>query len=167
MHNKKLSAFCKISVAFPNIRCFLILTLTEPNASNVEKEGLGYIVAYVGELGGEVPYTSYSARKSYIEENSNIIKSFSNAIDKALKYIEETDIEILANDLVEFFPDTSLEDLEKALTKYRDSDAWRKNITITEEEFEHIEEIVIEAGELEKTVPYKDLIYTNFFKDYE
>lgn len=143
------------------------VTLFEPNASNVEKEGLGYIVAYIGELGGEVPYTSYSARKSYIKKNQDIIKSFSSAIDKALKYIETTDAKIIAKSLLEFFPDTNLEDLEKIIINYRNGDAWRKNITIKEEEFEHIEEIIIEAGELKETVPYKDLIYTNFFKDYE
>ncbi len=143
------------------------VTLFEPNASNIEKEGLGYIVAYIGELGKEVPYTSYSARKSYIQNNTKTIKAFSNAIDKALKYVENTDLTILAKDLEEFFPDTSLKELEKTIDKYRQSDAWRKNITITEKEFEHIEEIVIAAGELEKTVPYQDLIYTNFFQDYE
>ena len=143
------------------------VTLFEPNASKVEQEGLGYIVAYVGELGGSVPYTSYSARKSYIEENPKTIKSFSNAINKALVYIEKTDIETLAKDLEEFFPDTTLEDIEKSLERYRNGDAWRKNITITEKEFEHIEEIIKEAGIIDTNVPYKDLIYTKYFKDYE
>ena len=143
------------------------VTLFEPNASKVEQEGLGYIVAYVGELGGSVPYTSYSARKSYIEENPKIIKSFSNAINKALVYIEKTDIETLAKDLEEFFPDTTLEDIEKSLERYRNGDAWRKNITISEKEFEHIEEIIKEAGIIDTNVPYKDLIYTKYFKDYE
>ena len=143
------------------------VTLFEPNASKVEQEGFGYIVAYVGELGGSVPYTSYSARKSYIEKNPKIIKSFSNAINKALIYIQETDIEILAKDLEEFFPDTTLEDIEKSLERYRNGDAWRKNITISEKEFEHIEEIIKEAGIIDTNVPYKDLIYTKYFKDYE
>lgn len=143
------------------------VTLFEPNASNIEKEGLGYIVAYVGELGGEVPYTSYSARKSYIENNPDIIKSFSNAINKALGFIEEADLDTLAKDLEEFFPDTSLEDIKKSVESYRNGDAWRKNIIITKEEFEHIEQIVTEAGELDNTVPYQDLIYTKYFKDYE
>ena len=143
------------------------VTLFEPNASKVEQEGLGYIVAYVGELGGSVPYTSYSARKSYIKENPQIIKSFSNAINKSLKYIEETDTKTLSKDLVEFFPDTNIEDIEKSLQRYIKGDAWRKNITISEEEFKHIEEIITEAGELENDVPYKDLIYTKYFKDYE
>ena len=143
------------------------VTLFEPNASKVEQEGLGYIVAYVGELGGSVPYTSYSARKSYIEENPKIIKSFSNAINKALIYIQETDIETLAKDLEEFFPDTTLEDIEKSLERYRNGDAWRKNITISEKEFEHIEEIIKEAGIIDTNVPYKDLIYTKYFKYYE
>ena len=159
-------AFASMEGAFIGVTGDFV-TLFEPNASKVEQEGLGYIVAYVGELGGSVPYTSYSARKSYIEENPKIIKSFSNAINKALIYIQETDIETLAKDLEEFFPDTTLEDIEKSLERYRNGDAWRKNITISEKEFEHIEEIIKEAGIIDTNVPYKVLIYTKYFKYYE
>ena len=74
---------------------------------------------------------------------------------------------MLAKDLEEFFPDTKLEDIEKSLERYRNGDAWRKNITISEKEFEHIEEIIKEAGIIDNNVPYKDLIYTKYFKDYE
>ncbi|MBQ4030705.1 MAG: hypothetical protein II625_03010, partial [Bacilli bacterium] len=75
--------------------------------------------------------------------------------------------ETLSKDLIEFFPNTTLEDIEKSLERYRNSDAWRKNITISEKEFEHIEEIIKEAGIIDTNVPYKDLIYTKYFKDYE
>ena len=53
------------------------VTLFEPNATSVEKQGLGHIVAYVGTLGGEVPYTAYNAKKSFIENNESTILSFS------------------------------------------------------------------------------------------
>ena len=55
------------SVAFPAMEGAFIggtgdfVTLFEPNATSVEKQGLGYVVAYVGEYGGEVPYTAYNA----------------------------------------------------------------------------------------------------------
>ena len=49
------------------------VTLFEPNALELTKQNLGYTVAYLGALGGEVPYTAYNARKSYIEKNPDII----------------------------------------------------------------------------------------------
>ena len=61
------------------------VTLFEPNALSVEKQGLGYVVAYVGEFGGEVPYTAYNARKSYIENNKDLINGFTKAINKGCK----------------------------------------------------------------------------------
>lgn len=143
------------------------VALFEPNATQIEQQGLGYVVAYLGELGGDVPYTAYNARKSYIEENQEIIEGFSNAINKALKYVDEHDAEDIANHIVDYFPDTSLNDLVTIIDRYKKGEAWRENITINEEEWKHIQEIIIEAKELDSYVPYQDLIYTKYFKNYE
>ena len=143
------------------------VTLFEPNALALQKQGLGYIVAYLGELGGEVPYTAYNARKSYIENNPKVIEGFTKAIDKALKYVEEQDAETIANHIIDYFPDTALNDLIIIVEEYKEGDAWKKDITITEEEWQHIQDIIIEAGELDTYAPYNDLIYTKYFKTYE
>lgn len=140
-----------------------ILALREPNATDLEKQGLGYIVAYLGELGGEVPYTAYNARKSYIKENPEVIEGFSNAINKALNYVQEHSAEDIANNIIDYFPDTSLNDLVTIIDRYKKGDAWRENINISEEEWKHIQEIIIEAKELDSYVPYEDLIYTKYF----
>ena len=143
------------------------VTLFEPNALNVEKAGFGYVVAYVGELGGTVPYTAYNAKKSYIENNPKIITSFRNAINKALKFVYEEDSETIAKSLIEFFPDTSLEDTIKIVERYKNGEAWKKNITINKEEWEHIQDIVIAAGELNEKVDFNNLIYSKDFEKYE
>ena len=143
------------------------VTLFEPNALNVEKAGFGYVVAYVGELGGTVPYTAYNAKKSYIENNPEIITSFRNAINKALKFVYEEDSETIAKSLIEFFPDTSLEDTIKIVERYKNGEAWKTNITINEEEWNHIQDIVIAAGELNQKVDFNNLIYSKDFENYE
>ena len=143
------------------------VALFEPNATQIEQQGLGYVVAYLGELGGDVPYTAYNARKSYIEENPEIIEGFSNAINKALKYVDKHDAETIANHIVDYFPDTSLNDLVTIIDRYKKGEAWRENITINEEEWKHIQEIIIEAKELDSYVPYQNLIYTKYFTNYE
>ncbi len=143
------------------------VTLFEPNALEVQKQGLGYIVAYLGELGGDVPYTAYNARKSYIETNPEIIEGFTKAINKGLEFVQNSDPETVAKAIIDFFPDTSLADLTTIIQEYLDGGAWKKNITITESEWEHIQEIIIASGELDDYVSYEDLIYTKYFKDYE
>jgi len=143
------------------------VTLFEPNALAVEKAGYGHVVAYIGELGGEVPYTAYNARKSYISENPEIIKGFSNAINKGLEFVYTNDSETIAKSIIDFFPDTSLEDITKIVQRYKDGDAWKQNITINESEWEHIQNIVIAAGELNSKVPFSDLIYSKYFDNYE
>jgi len=141
----------------------LILALREPNALDVEKQGLGYVVAYVGELGGEVPYTAYNAKKSYIENNSDVIEGFSRAINRGLEFVKNNSSDVIATSIESFFPDTSISDLTSMIQRYKDGDAWQKNINIYEEEWNHIQDIVIAAGELNEKAPYNDLIYTKFF----
>ena len=139
------------------------VTLFEPNALALEKQGLGYTVAYLGSLGGEVPYTAYNARRSYIEENPDVIEGFSRAINRSLEYVYENDSEIIANHIIDYFPDTSINDLITIVQRYKDGDAWKRDISITEDEWKHIQDIIISAGELDSYAPYNNLIYTKYF----
>jgi len=134
------------------------VSLFEPTALEVEKQGYGYVVASLGELGGIVPYTSYSARKSYIKDNSDIIDKFTKAIQKGLDFVHNSSDKEVAKAIVEFFPDTKLEDLEKVIARYRSVDTWPKTTTFTKESFDHLQDIMISAGELNKKVKYKDII---------
>ena len=136
------------------------VTLFEPNATQIENQGFGYIVASIGELGGVVPYTSYSARTSYIEENPEIIEKFTRAIQKGLDYVHSHSDEEVANAIIEFFPDTSMNDLVEVIARYRSIDAWPTTTDFKEDSFYHLQDIMKAAGELDNTVKYEDLIYT-------
>ena len=138
------------------------VTLFEPNATQLEEQGLGYVVAYVGELGGEVPYTAYNARSSYINNNPDVIEGFSRAINKALEYVDSHNEKDIASKIIDYFPDTSKSNLEVIIKRYKDGDAWRDNTSINEDEWTHIQDIMIEAGELDSYVPYDDLIYNKY-----
>ena len=169
----KKDLFIDTSVAFPAMEGAFIsgmgdyVTLFEPNATNVLNNKLGYVVAYVGELGGNVPYTAYNARKSYIEANPDIIKRFSRAINKGLKYVYTHDNSEIARVLLDYFPDTSLNDLEQIVERYKSNLAWKNNITINRDEWDHIQEIIKASLEDTHYVEYNTLIYSNYFKDYE
>ena len=134
------------------------VTLFEPNALQVEKQGLGYVVASIGELGGVVPYTAYNARKSYIEENPDVIEGFTKGIQRGIDYVyTHTDAEV-AEILLDYFPDTSSNDLTEIVKRYRNIDSWFETTFIEEENFNHIQTIMESAGELDKKAPYNKLV---------
>ncbi len=135
------------------------VTLFEPNALEIEKEGYGYVVASVGELGGIVPYTSYSARISYIEENKEVISNFKKAIQKGIDYVHNHTDEEVAKAIVNQFPDTSLEDIAKVVKRYRDIEAWPTTTDFSEDSFNHLQDIMIDNGAIDKKVPYDKLMY--------
>ena len=143
------------------------VTLFEPNATSVEKNRFGYVVAYIGELGGSVPYTAYNARKSYIEENPLIIEKFTRAINRGLEYVDTHTDEEVAKIVSEYFPDTSLSDMTTIVKRYKNGEAWKKNITINEDEWDHIQEIMDASSELDRYVEYDKLIFDEYFDDYE
>lgn len=128
-------------------------------ALEIESEGYGYVVASIGELGGIVPYTSYSARTSFLEENKELIENFTKAVQKGLDFVHENDSETIAKSILSFFPDTSLNDLTKVVERYKKQDTWPKTVEFTEESFEHLQDIMIASGELDFKVPYEDLMY--------
>ena len=136
------------------------VTLFEPTALEVEQQGYGYVVASVGELGGVVPYTSYSARISYLEENPELIENFTKAVQKGLDFVHKNDSETIAKAILSFFPDTALNDLTDAIERYKNQDTWPKTTTFTESSFNHLQKIMIASGAINETVDYNSLIYT-------
>lgn len=138
------------------------VTLFEPTASATEKAGKGYSVASVGEASGEIPYTAYFAKKSYIEKNPNIIQGFTNAIYKGEQWVKSHSAKEIAEAIVDFFPDTDLTMLEAALQSYIDIDAWRDNPVLKQESFALLQKVMKEAGELEKEADYGKVINNSF-----
>ena len=135
------------------------VALFEPNALELEKEGYGYVVASLGELGGVVPYTAFFARDSYLNENKELIENFDKAIQKGIDFVHNSSDKKVAEAIIDQFPDTSLDDLTKIVKRYRSIDAWPDNTEFTEEEFDHLQDIMINAKELDSKVPFSDLMY--------
>jgi len=125
----------------------------------VEQQGYGHVVASVGELGGVVPYTSYSARKSFLKENKELINNFTKAIQKGLDYVHNHSDKEVAETILNQFPDTSLNDLEEAVKRYRKIEAWPTTTEFTEESFNHLQEIMQDAKQLDEKVKFEDLMY--------
>lgn len=140
------------------------VTLFEPTGLQLEKNGYGYVVASLGELGGEVPYTTFMARKSYLENNENVIEGFSKAIQKGLDYVFNHSYEEIANVITNYFPDTSLNDLTLVIKRYKEADSWYKTTYITEEGFNRVQDIMDNSNKLEKRVFYETLVNNKYNK---
>ena len=138
------------------------VTLFEPTASLTEKEGKGYIVASVGEAAGEIPYTAYFAKKSYLSENKDLLQRFTDAIYEAHIWTKEHSSEEIAEAIKDFFPDTETELLAEVIQNYKNIDAWNDNPTLTEESFDRLQEVMIQAGELKEKVPYEAIVTNEF-----
>ena len=138
------------------------VTLFEPTASNTQLQGKGYIVASVGEASGEIPYTAYFAKKSYIESNPETIQNFTNAIYKGELWVKEHSSREIAESIQSFFPDTDLDMLESAIQSYKDIDAWNDTPVLKEESFNRLQEVMTSAGELEKQAPYDKVVNNHY-----
>ena len=143
------------------------VTLFEPTASLTEQEGKGYVVASVGEEAGEIPYTAYFAKKSYIENNKELIQNFTNAIYEGEQWVKNHTSKEIAESIQSFFPGTDIELLETAVQSYKDIDAWNETPVLTEESFQRLQEVMKMAGELKEDAPYDKIVNNEFAEKVE
>jgi len=141
------------------------VTLFEPTASLTEQQGKGYVVASVGEASGEIPYTAYFAKKSYIEGNENTIQKFTNAIYEGQKWVKEHSAKEVAEAILSFFPDTDVETLANAVQSYKDIDAWNNTPVLKQEAYNRLEEVMTMAGELKQKAPYEKVINNKYAEE--
>ena len=136
----------------------------EPSATTLEKEGKGYVVASLGVDSGYVPYTSYSAKTSFLNENPQIIQSFTNALQKGMDYVQSHSPEEIAQVISPQFPETDMDTLTTIVNRYYEQDTWKENLVFEKDSFELLQDILESAGELEKRVDYEQLVSTEFAK---
>ncbi|MDE5765854.1 MAG: ABC transporter substrate-binding protein [Clostridia bacterium] len=136
------------------------VTMFEPGASEYQKAGNGYIVAPVGPAGGEVPYTCFMAKQSFIENEKDKVDAILRSVTKATKYIYENDTATVADKLVKYFDNTSKESISTSLANYKAINTWVKDMAMTESRFNRLQDIIENAGELEKRVSFADIVLT-------
>ena len=134
----------------------------EPFATALEQQGQGYVVASLGVDSGYVPYTAYSARRTYMEEHPEIIQGFVNAIQKGLEYVNSHSAQEIAEVIHPQFQETDTATLAVIIDRYKEQDTWKEDTIFTEESFDLLQNILEEAGELKNRVPYEDLVTTEF-----
>ncbi len=134
------------------------VNLFEPNATLLEKENLGYVVESIGKYSGEMPYTAFYTKKSYFENNKEVLEKFNLAINKGLQFVFENSSKTIAQVIIKQFTDTNIDDLEKIIERYKENDCFLKTSFISETMYRNLEDIMIDNNLLEDYVPYNDLV---------
>lgn len=134
----------------------------EPHATALEKEGTGYVVASLGVDSGYVPYTAYSAKKSYINKNPEIIQGFTNALQRGMEYVNSHSSEDIAKVIAPQFPDTDVDTIAIIVERYKSQDTWKNDLVFSKDSFTLLQDILYEAGVIKEYAPYSDLVDTGF-----
>lgn len=134
----------------------------EPHATALEQKGDGYVLASLGEESGYVPYTAFSARKSYIAEHPEVIESFIRALQKGMEYVNSHTPEEVAKTIKPQFEEMDETALTTIIKRYQAQDTWKTDLVFSKEAFDLLQDILLDAGVMQVTVPYEDLVNTEF-----
>ena len=134
----------------------------EPHATSLEQKGEGYVVASLGEDSGYVPYTSFSAKKSYLEQNQDTVQAFTDALQKGMDYVKNHTPEEIAKAISPQFPETDMETLTTIVERYYQQDTWKENLIFEQDAFELLQNILQDSGVLTERVPYENLVTKDF-----
>lgn len=134
----------------------------EPGATNLEKEGAGFVVASVGVDSGYVPYTAFSAKESYIQKHPELIQSFANALQKGMDYVNQHSSEDIADVISPQFKDTDKNTISTIVERYKSQDTWKNNLVFSEESYNLLLDILEEAGVITDRPAYKELVTTTY-----
>ncbi|HBF37511.1 MAG TPA: hypothetical protein DDW50_09350 [Firmicutes bacterium] len=138
------------------------VALFEPTASMLEKEGKGYVVASIGKDSGEVSYTAYFTKKSFLKKNAAMIQKFTNALYKGQLWVVKHSPAEIAKAISPSFPDTSEQLLKIVAERYKNQGTWNTDPLLKKQSFELMQGIMKEAGELQNMVSYEKISETSF-----
>ncbi|QHI71626.1 ABC transporter substrate-binding protein [Aminipila terrae] len=141
------------------------VTLFEPTASMLESQGKGYIVASIGEESGEIPYTAYFAKQSFIKEHEDMIKRFVSAIYKGQQWVQSHSAQEIAEAVAPSFPDTDMKLLTTVVERYKNIGVWAPDPILKEEPYNLLQEVMTQAGELTKKAPYNEVVNNTYAEE--
>ena len=138
------------------------VNLFEPNATNIEKQKYGCVLASLGNISGTVPYTTFYAKEEFINSNKDKIKKFNKALNKGLKFVQENNSRTIAESIIKEFPDTTIQDLTKLVERYKEADSWYTSTFINTDDYYRLIDIMIYGKTLDKKVTIETLITNEF-----
>jgi NitT/TauT family transport system substrate-binding protein len=136
--------------------------LFEPQATLFEQQGIGHVVASFGSESGNVPYTVYMTKQSFLNENKDVIEKYTKALYEAQQWVAVNSSKEIAESISPFFEDTPLSLIETVVDRYKSQGSFATDPILDEAEWHNLQNIMNEAGELPAHVDYNILVNTEF-----
>lgn len=136
--------------------------LFEPQATMFEREGKGYVIASFGLESGKLPYTVFMAKKSYIDKNTETIQKFTNAVQQAQNWVQQSSSDEITEAIASFFQNTDKAIIKNVVERYKSQGSFAADGIVDEQEWNHLQDIMQAAGELKQRVDHKTLVDTRF-----
>lgn len=156
--------FASLSGAYIGLKEEGFVNLFEPTASMIEKEGYGCVLSSIGLMSGELPYTVFHTKKSFLENNEDLIKRFKKSIDEGLNYVNTHTSKEIALMIKKEFPNNSITELETSIKRYKESDSWWNNSNITETSYNNLLDLMEYNNALDKRVDYNKIVFTDTYE---
>jgi len=134
------------------------VALFEPTASLCEIQGVGYVVASVGAESGNVPYTAYIVDPARLEKDPELYESYMRAVYKAQIWVQEHSPAEIAEVIAPQFADSDIPLLTKVAERYKSINAWKTDPIMTEEDFNRLQDVIDDAGELTARIDYTAVV---------
>ncbi len=138
------------------------IQLLEPEASFVESNGFGRVVASVGSTAGDMVVTAYGAMPASIETNPAMFQKFTNAIYKAMLWMNAHSAEEAAEVAASSFPNLDESILLNSIRRYQSLGVWAANPLISEESYARFHEAAKNSGEIPGEIPYQSIVVNDF-----
>ncbi|MFM9845616.1 MAG: ABC transporter substrate-binding protein [Hyphomicrobiaceae bacterium] len=127
-----------------------------PAPQQLEHDGVGHIVASVGNAIGPVAFSSLAATRDWLKTDS--AKRFMRAYRKARNWIITTPATEIAKAEASFFPKIHQDVLASTIATYQKLGNWTPHVEITRPAFEAALDVFQNSGGITKRHAYEDII---------
>ncbi|WNR42305.1 ABC transporter substrate-binding protein [Paenibacillus roseipurpureus] len=136
--------------------------LFEPQASIIEKEGKGFVLASFGVESGHLPYTVFMAKQSYMKANAGTIQKFTNAIQRAQKWVAAKSVDEITDAVLPYFKDIDVSIVKNVVKRYKEQGSYATDGIVDEAEWNNLLDVMSSAGELKERVAWSKLVNNSY-----
>lgn len=140
------------------------VNLFEPTASKLESNKQGYVVKSVGLSSNAFPYTAFYAKKSFINNNKEVLTAFTKALNEGILYVKNNNGKTVANVIKKQFSDATIDELSAQIERYKKADAWLDSPYLSEDFYNTLIELLEDNDLLKKPVYYEKMVNNLYAK---
>jgi len=123
-----------------------------PAPQQLEKDGVGHVVAAVGELVGRVAFSSLCATREWLE--TDMAGAFMQVYRQARAFVASAPAADTARIIGPQLPDIDADVLESTIATYQQSGCWAGGVEITRDAYENLLDVFLHSGLISRRHAY-------------